>query len=369
MREKEISFSNHCFIACEIILETKTKSIEITEMERECVIKKETINVCSLKLRKVEGYFMSPKRTDAHIIGDKAVDIVKRCLPENWIVRKQDGDDDYGIDIEIEMVSSDGEVSGMVFKGQVKGHRSMGFENGYYKKSLSTDKLKYWLRFKMPVILFEVDITKEEVYWVDIQMITRRVYSDLNSQDSKQISIRENLKLTVLNKNSNIPIPLIILIRKVLHDYNWLFTYDKVKTYFKDFVAFVEVWSKCRNYDFFMEMDYEDIEFLETYYKLTEELAGIFYIAIGIESFDTWREYAEAKWDGSFTYDVGWDRCKQILSYTLKLMILIKKIVCRLEQDYWAKSDFDFQSFVENFELPTSVDENELYKVLTKYSQ
>lgn len=47
---------------------------------------------------------MSPKRTESHIIGEVAVDILKRCLPKHWILRDQGGNNDYGIDVEIEIV-------------------------------------------------------------------------------------------------------------------------------------------------------------------------------------------------------------------------------------------------------------------------
>ncbi|MEB1808969.1 MAG: DUF4365 domain-containing protein [Bacillaceae bacterium] len=312
---------------------------------------------------------MSPKRTESHIIGDDAVDIVKRCLPKHWILRNQGGDNDYGIDVEIELVQNDGEVTGTIFKGQIKGHKNINFKDSIYKKSISTDKLKYWLRFSMPVILFEVDTTAEEVFWVDAQLVARRVYSYLNTQDSKQIKIRNSTKLSVNDKKESQK-SIFLILNKVITDYNWKSTYGDVKGYFNSFIPFLEVWSNCRFLDFHMEMDNEEYNTLKIHYQQTKKLAQTFYISLeqDIPQFDTWFQIADEKWDGIFTYSLGLEACNQILKYVLKIMDFVQKIVLNLEEEFWKEYDWEFQQEVKMINLPMNIEEDNLLDFLGKHS-
>ncbi|GGA50210.1 MULTISPECIES: DUF4365 domain-containing protein [Bacillaceae] len=313
---------------------------------------------------------MSPIRTESHIIGEAAVEILKRSLPKHWILREQGGNNDYGIDVEIELVQTDGEVTGTIFKGQVKGHKNIHFKNDYYKKSISTDKLKYWLRFSMPVILFEVDTTKEEIFWVDAQLTARREYSYLDIQNSRQIKISSNTKLSIKDKKES-QLSLMILLNKILNDYNWRNTYNEVKQYFHSFISFLNIWSSCRYFDFFLEMEHDEITSLKSYYKKTKRLAQTFYIAIDnddIPLFEDWYKLADEKWDGFFTYSVGLKVCESILKYIIEILEFTKKLVLNLESHFWAKHDLEFQQELRLVHLPAFDDENELLNFLQKYS-
>lgn len=43
------------------------------------------------------------RRSEAHVIGDYAIDILKQHLPKEWVVREYHPD--YGIDLSIELLS------------------------------------------------------------------------------------------------------------------------------------------------------------------------------------------------------------------------------------------------------------------------
>lgn len=311
---------------------------------------------------------MSPIRSESHMIGEQAVDIVKRSLPKHWIVRYQGGDNDYGIDIEVELVQTNKEVSGIIIKGQVKGHNNINFdENGIYSKSMSTDKLKYWLSFKMPVLLFVVDVTSEEVYWIDIQQSARRSFKYLDSQENRIIRINSNSKIT---QKSDTSAALALLIRKALYDYDWRDTFAKSIEYFRKFIQFLQIWEKCKFYDFHMEMDPIEVSVLKNFYKETIRMANVFYVAIDdtIIPFEHLYEEVDSNWNGSFVYLIGLNGCNHILPYILQTLDFIKELVTKLEVNFWKKYNEEFQSFVDSFELPSSIEEQELLGVLSKYS-
>jgi hypothetical protein len=111
-----------------------------------------------------------PKRAGEHVVGEQAVQILKAALPREWVVRDQPVSD-YGIDLEIELARS--VVSGRIFKGQVKGHSTVEWRtDGTLLQSITQRTLNYWQQFRVPVILFIVDVSKGEVYWAKTQELT-----------------------------------------------------------------------------------------------------------------------------------------------------------------------------------------------------
>ena len=67
-----------------------------------------------------------PKRPSQHVTSEQAVSLLKAVLPREWIVREQPAGD-YGIDVEIELAANT--VSGLIFKGQVKGHQEVKWKS------------------------------------------------------------------------------------------------------------------------------------------------------------------------------------------------------------------------------------------------
>ena len=64
------------------------------------------------------------KRTEQHLIDDKAKRLFEGSFPDNFLLRPQDGANDYGIDYELEILASDenGEqiTTGTLFEAQLK---------------------------------------------------------------------------------------------------------------------------------------------------------------------------------------------------------------------------------------------------------
>lgn len=105
-------------------------------------------------------------------IGTEAGRIFEYKLPSNWMFRSQEDQNDHGIDGEIEVKNSDGIAQGkeFVFKVQIKGEENSIFinKNQTLSFNLKTKRLKYYLSFQIPVILFVIEISSENVYWISI---------------------------------------------------------------------------------------------------------------------------------------------------------------------------------------------------------
>jgi len=107
-----------------------------------------------------------PKRPMSHIIGDQAVLALRNSLPKEWICRELNSD--YGIDCEIEVVKSDGTVTGALCKVQVKGTNS-DVELLKYGISISTNTVRYWLALPLPTIIVRVINNPKQVLWINIR--------------------------------------------------------------------------------------------------------------------------------------------------------------------------------------------------------
>ncbi|WP_367988850.1 DUF4365 domain-containing protein [Vibrio sp. NTOU-M3] len=105
-------------------------------------------------------------------IGTRAGRIFGYNIPDNWMIRDQEDQNDHGIDYEIELKDQDGKALGKesVFKVQLKGQENCSFiEDGQKLSfSVSRERLKYYLKFNIPVLLVVVEVSSEEIYWVSV---------------------------------------------------------------------------------------------------------------------------------------------------------------------------------------------------------
>jgi hypothetical protein len=108
-----------------------------------------------------------PKRPKQHVIADRAIKLVESVLPDEWIIHRIPEQADYGVDFDIELVSKE-QVSGRVFKAQVRGHEMMVWRStDKFSQRVKEETLNYWRVIPLPVILFVVDTDAEDVYWAD----------------------------------------------------------------------------------------------------------------------------------------------------------------------------------------------------------
>jgi len=113
-----------------------------------------------------ELFFDLPKRPTSHIIGDQAILVLRKLLPKEWIYRELNID--YGIDGEIEVVKSDGTVTGALCKVQVKGTNS-NVKLLKYGISVSTTAVRYWVALPLPTIIFRIIDNPKEVLWLSVR--------------------------------------------------------------------------------------------------------------------------------------------------------------------------------------------------------
>lgn len=113
-----------------------------------------------------EFFFDLPRRPISHVIGDQAVRVLRNSLPKEWIYRELNID--YGIDGEIEVVKSDGTVTGALCKVQVKGTNSH-VKLLKYGISVSTDTVRYWLALPLPTIIVRIINNPKEVLWINVR--------------------------------------------------------------------------------------------------------------------------------------------------------------------------------------------------------
>lgn len=108
----------------------------------------------------------------ARQIGRLAGRRFEATLPETWIYRSQEDQEDVGIDGEVELEANDGTGSGFIFKVQIKGVAEAALIDGgrVLPFPLRLERLKYYMNnLEVPVILIVVDLATDSIYWLSLQ--------------------------------------------------------------------------------------------------------------------------------------------------------------------------------------------------------
>lgn len=131
---------------------------------------------------------------NAKEIGRKAGRILEFHLPDHWIFRSQEDQEDYGIDGEIELTNEYDNATGFIFKAQIKGQEAVSIiENGTIVSfNLKLERLRYYMQeVEIPVILIVVDVTTNKIFWKSLQ---------------DDFQLRESMKLALNNSQKSIAI-------------------------------------------------------------------------------------------------------------------------------------------------------------------
>ncbi|WP_312829310.1 DUF4365 domain-containing protein [Pantoea anthophila] len=155
-------------------------------------------------------------------IGDRAGRIFQYNIPDNWIYRTQEDQNDHGIDAEIELKDSSGKALGKesTFKLQLKGElNTTKIKKGkFISYTLKTDRLKYYLSFKIPVILVVVDITTETIYWLSITN-NKHLIKEIDENNNASVNIHIPIKNSLERRK---PEAFEVLLKAVASSWNFL---------------------------------------------------------------------------------------------------------------------------------------------------
>ncbi|MCS0615198.1 DUF4365 domain-containing protein [Massilia kyonggiensis] len=141
-----------------------------------------------------------PKYSKTLQMEDRSLDILQYKRPENWIVRPLEKRD-LGIDGEVEL-HADNQSQALFFKFQLKSRETITWNSSGQARStqLGVASANYWLGVQrnqgLPVFLFDVDLSNEEVYFAALGPELRRNYGDLFIQKTVTVGLQKSHYLT-----------------------------------------------------------------------------------------------------------------------------------------------------------------------------
>lgn len=99
--------------------------------------------------------------------------IFQYYLPDHWIIRSQEDQEDYGVDFEIQITEKDMDKATIdIFKIQLKGvekERSLELSRNKAKFSIEVEKLIHYQNLEIPIFLVLVCNENKRVFWVSLQ--------------------------------------------------------------------------------------------------------------------------------------------------------------------------------------------------------
>lgn len=101
------------------------------------------------------------KRPQNHRTDRKSIAAFISTVPESWVVREKE--QDYGIDLEVEIFDQAGNATGLLFYVQMKGTRSAKLEK---QVAIKIDRLRYLADFDSPSIICRYCVDTGRLYWM-----------------------------------------------------------------------------------------------------------------------------------------------------------------------------------------------------------
>lgn len=121
-------------------------------------------------------------RSRTHILEEESLFELKKILPTDWVIREKPKD--YGIDVEIEIFTSKGKYTSIVFWIQLKATDSEKLKD-HKSIRMQIDKIRQLASYELPVAIFRYN-SKHKTFYFD--WIKRHAYLS-SSSDKKSFNI------------------------------------------------------------------------------------------------------------------------------------------------------------------------------------
>ena len=279
--------------------------------------------------------------------------IIEDALGKDFIFRKQNNSDDYGIDGEIELIH-DGHATGKIMKIQVKSSLELEIrkkDNTPTVSGIKQSTLNYWIETSdyAHVVIFLVDLTHKDIY------ITQPIFY----QATQLIDNSEKTKTIEFQKEKLAP----HILRKVLriffffpHPKEELKQYQQIQ---RDLKRYIEFWGDIHWYDLQCQFDWETMESFIALFDNTLLLERFFCSKNPPEFLvDKKTPVGNLIWERSFwksLLESGWPNLFAREPFSYLISILLTKMNAYKEKVlsarfYWLHRDSDFLRSV--FQMP-----------------
>lgn len=116
-------------------------------------------------------------------------------LLPNWVLRSQEDQEDYGVDGEIEITTSEDKATGFIFKIQLKGTERAQFdENGLLVfSSASVARFIYYTeQLFTPIVFVVCDVQSRSCYWTKVQgnRVVEQSLADARARNQSTFTIK-----------------------------------------------------------------------------------------------------------------------------------------------------------------------------------
>lgn len=292
-----------------------------------------------------------PRRPEQHIMEDESLRIFANSIPSSWIAREMTKRD-YGIDCYLELVDKRNQVTGDMVFIQLKSTEEIKWveDGGELIHTLSGIKgstVNYWLNLPVPVFIFLVDITKKEVYFINIKKSIRRNYIDFLS--NKTISFKVNKKMTITREN------FILFIAEYLLEKNFsVFNYH-LATLFMHLYQYVDFFHENIGRDEFMEVENDAHLTMIHLYETCRIIANQFFIDWNQKSLEErYKEDREIFKDSSpySLHELTMTRILEDLRpQFIEVIEKAKDYIVGKEMEYWIYTNHPLFNFCTNVSI------------------
>ena len=280
--------------------------------------------------------------------------IIEEALGKDFILRKQNDSDDYGIDAEIELIQ-DGHATGKIMKIQVKSSLDLEIRKKDNIPTISGIKqstLNYWIETSnyAHVVIFGVDLTHRDIY------ITKPIF-----YQATQLIDNSKKTKTIEFQKEKMAAPVLGTIMKIFlslpRPKEELKQYQQIQ---HDIKKYIEFWGDIHWYDLQCQFDWETIERFTALFDNTLLMERFFSskkppeflvdkkTPVGklIWRKDFWAALLESGYPNLFAQEPF----SYLISILLKKMNVYREMVLSARY-FWARKDLDFLRSV--FQTPS----------------
>lgn len=271
-----------------------------------------------------------PKRTIQHIHETESFKIFENSIPSEWIIR-QVTERDYGIDLYLELVKSNGEVSGNMVSIQIKSSNQVDWNSELKTPifGIKATTTNYWYSHIVPVYICLADISKAQVYFLSVKEYIRENYSTFLSNSSFKYEITKSNFLSKDDTNNFLTSYFLEKRRKYLD----LYLVDFISNYdmYKDFIT------NGIDADFFLGVEWKKEIYVQNIYNVFFFLCDYFSIKWDLEAFKIYSEKSKEQFGDN--YNLYEQQLSEILILLvpklLQIFSSIIELVTKKEDMYW----------------------------------